>query len=49
MVCRLSRIALVLGLWLVVPGCAAPAATPVQNDQNGPVHGDSGGGGGGSM
>jgi hypothetical protein len=46
----LSRIALALGIWLAVAGCAAPGAPAVHPDQNGPVHGESGGGsGGGSM
>ena len=49
---RWSRIAVTLGLWLVVAGCAAthPQVPPVHFDQSEPVHGDSGGGGsGGSM
>lgn len=46
----LFRLALLLGVWLVVAGCAAPGAPPVHPDQSGPVHGESGGGsGGGSM
>jgi hypothetical protein len=36
-----------LGAWLAVAGCAAPVATPVHSDRNGPVHGEPGGGGGG--
>jgi hypothetical protein len=43
------RIAFALGIWITVTGCAAPGGPPVQTDQNGPVHGESGGGGGGSM
>jgi len=46
---RLSLVALVLGVWLTGAGCAGPGASLVQPDQNGPVHGESGGGSGGSM
>jgi hypothetical protein len=38
------RIALTLGVWLAVAGCA-PGPSPVHSDQSEPIHGESGGGG----
>lgn len=49
MVPRWSRVAVALGVWLLLAGCAASGAPLARSDQNGPVHGESGGGSGGSM
>lgn len=43
MIARICAVALLL--WAA--GCAAPGAPPVHPDQDGPIHGELGGGGGG--